>query len=306
MGGLSDDESAQQIQDCGIDILVDLNGYMKWSRPGVLARRPAPLQVYWLGHGGGLGLSFIDYIIADEVVIPRDAEGSYREKIVHLPDVFHPCDTTPVAQVHQSRSEFGLSEEGIVFCAFNAPHKIDREVFESWMRILQQVTDSQLWLSNQGASAALALNLRQEAQARGVDPGRLVFATRLPDKSLHLARHRLADLYLDTFSVNASTTALDALWAGLPILTRPGVSFQSRICSSFVRCVGLEELICSSAREYENLAVALAREPGRLDKLKQILSSHLKASALFDQRRFVGHLENAYSTMWEAHCAANC
>jgi protein O-GlcNAc transferase len=235
--------------------------------------------------------------------VPHGEENLYREKVVRLPEVYHCTDTPEIAEIPQSRRDHGLDESAFVFCAFNNPNKIDREVFGVWMSILRRVPGSQLWLSNPGGEAALERNLRAQAQRQGVDPDRLVFAGRLPDKSLHFARHRLADLFLDTFVYTAATTALDALWAGLPVLTRPGASFYSRICASFVSSVGLGDMICSSTRQFEDRAVELAGNPEALLAVRNRLAANLHTEPLFDLPRFVRHLEDGYQAMWRRYLA---
>ena len=295
---LSDDNATARIASDNIAILVDLSGYMKDSGLEIFARCPAPIQIYWLGHGGGLGLSFIDYVIADYMVIPQGEEVLYKEKIIRMPEVYHPADTPPVSDAPISRSDFGLDENATVFCVFNNPQKINAEVFDSWMRILHQVPGSLLWLSNPKQSRGLVQNLQNEAQKRDIDPTRLIFATRLPDKSRHFARHRLADLFLDTFSYNASTTAIDALWAGLPIITRPGKNFYSRICADFLNNVGLADMICNTTQEYENRAIALVKNKATLAHVKQRLLKNINTEPLFNTPRFVRHLEQAYKMAW--------
>ena len=296
---LSDDDAAKRIEDDGIAVLVDLTGYMKDARLEILARRPAPIQIYWLGHGGGLGLSFIDYVIADNMVIPPGEEILYKEKIIRMPGVYHPADTPSISDAPICRSDFGLDENATVFCVFNNPQKINAEVFDAWMRVLHRVPDSLLWLSNPSQSRGLVQNLQNEAQKRNIDPTRLIFAERLPDKSQHFARHRLADLFLDTFSYNASTTAIDALWAGLPIVTRPGKNFYSRICADLLTNVGLADMICTTTRGYEEKAISLSRDKAALAKLKERLSRNRKTKPLFNIPRFVAHLEKAYKIAWD-------
>ena len=296
---LSDDDAAKHIAADGIAVLVNLTGYMKDARLEIFARRPAPVQIYWLGHGGGLGLSFIDYVIADNVVIPPGEDTLYKEKIIRMPEVYHPADTPPISNAPLCRSDFGLDENATVFCVFNNPQKINTEVFDAWMMILHQVPDGLLWLSNPRQSHGLVQNLQNEAQKRNIDPTRLIFSERLPDKSQHFARHRLADLFLDTFSYNASTTAIDALWAGLPIVTRPGKNFYSRICADFLTNVGLADMICRTTREYEDRAISLSRNKAALQNLKERLLRNTKTEPLFNTPRFVGHLEKAYEIAWD-------
>lgn len=304
VSGMTVQQTAQRIADDGIDILVNLSGYMSPPSLEILSWRPAPVQVYWLGHGDGLGLSFIDYVVADKVVIPPGAEDEYRENIVRLPDSYHCADTPPISESDQSRSDHGLRDDAVVFCAFNNPNKIDSEVFDVWMNILKRVPGSQIWLSSSGNNNELKRNLRAEAQQRGVSPEQLVFAKRIADKSEHFARHRLADLFLDTFVYNASTTAIDALWAGLPVLTRPGKDFVSRICATHVTNVGLDDMICLSTKEFEDRAVFLAHNFEALAKVRDRLARNRLSEPLFDTPRFVRHLECAYLGMWKRHSSA--
>jgi len=294
-------QAAQRIAADGIVILVNLSGYMSPPALEIFAWRPAPVQVYWLGHGGGLGLSFIDYVITDAVVVPPGEESDYREKIVRLPESYHCADTPPVADLAQSRIDYGLAENAFVFCAFNNPNKIDSAVFDAWMNILRRVPDSQIWLSNPAGDTGLERNLRAEARHRDVNPERLVFASRLVDKSLHFVRHSLADLFLDTFVYNASTTAIDALWSGLPVLTRSGKNFYSRICATHVTNAGLGDMVCGSTREFEDRAVFFASDASALSEVRDRLARNIRSEPLFDQPRFVRHLENAYLGMWRRY-----
>lgn len=302
---LSNDHAAERIAADQIDILIDLNGYLEHSRPQIFARRPAPVQVFWLGHAGGLGYPWIDYLIADHVVLPRDEEASYSESIVRLPELYHPTDTHEISDVPVSRREFGLKDEAIVFCGFNNAQKIDQRCFELWMRILSKVPDSQLWLSNQKDLSPPKANLQSAAERYGVDPSRLVFATRVPDKTVHLARHSLADLFLDTLTVNAATTAIDALWAGLPMVTCRGPTFSSRMATTLLFALGLDELVTESLEEYEERVIALASSPSALAALKAQLWTNRTTHPLFDIQMFVRHLEDAFRTMWNRHSAGD-
>jgi predicted O-linked N-acetylglucosamine transferase (SPINDLY family) len=288
----SDVDVARLCRELGVDIAVDLKGYTQDSRPGILAERCAPIQVNWLGYPGTMGVPFIDYIVADPVLVTEADLGHYSEKVIWLPHSYQPNDRKrPIAQQVSSRADHGLPVEGFVYCCFNAAYKIQPEVFDTWMKVLQRVPGSVLWLlqANPEASA----NLRREAAARGVDPGRLVFAPKLP-LAEHLARHRLADLCVDTWPCNAHTTASDALWAGLPVLTRRGRSFAGRVAASLLHAIGLPELVTHSREEYEELAVSLAGEPGRLGALRSRLHAHRDTWPLFDCTRFTRHLEAAY------------
>ncbi len=293
----SDREIAKLISDLEVDIAIDLKGYTQDSRPEILAFRPAPIQASYLGYPGTMGADFIDYIIADKVVAPSEQQPFYAEKIVQLPDCYQANDRQrKIAERTPSRGEAGLPDQGFVFCCFNNSYKITAPVFEVWMRLLQAVPGSVLWLlrENGGAEA----NLQREAQALGVDPRRLVFAERLKVDE-HLARHRLADVFLDTLPYNAHTTASDALWAGLPVLTCQGTAFAARVASSLLQAVGLPELVTHSLDEYEALALRLAREASFLDAIKTRLAQNLKTHPLFDGDRFRRHIEAAYVTMWE-------
>jgi protein O-GlcNAc transferase len=244
-----------------------------------------------------MGADFIDYIIADKVVAPSEQQPFYAEKIVQLPDCYQVNDRQrKIADRTPSRREAGLPEPGFVFCCFNNSYKITAPVFDVWMRLLQAVPGSVLWLLSENAGAEA--NLQREAQARGVDPHRLVFAGRLKVDE-HLARHRLADLFLDTLPYNAHTTASDALWAGLPVLTCQGTAFAARVASSLLQAVGLPELVTHSLADYEMLALRLASEASFLDAIKTRLAQNLKTHPLFDSDRFRRHIEAGYGRMWE-------
>jgi predicted O-linked N-acetylglucosamine transferase (SPINDLY family) len=292
-----DQEVAQLLRDLRIDIAVDLNGHTYGARTGILAARPAPIQVSYLGFPGTMGADFIDYIIADTIVLPLDEQRFYSENIVHLPDCYMVNDRKRViASRTPARKELGLPAEGFVFCCFNNNWKITPAVFDVWMRLLQAVEGSVLWLFRDNEHAET--NLRKEAAARGVDPTRLVFAGRLPLDE-HLARHRLADLVLDTLPYNAHTTASDALWAGLPVLTCQGKTFAGRVAASLLNAVGLPDLVTRSLEEYEALALRLATDPLRLRALRDRLEHNRLSFPLFDSIRFCRHIESAFTSMWE-------
>ena len=296
--GMNDREVAKLIRELEVDIAVDLNGFTDGSRPDVFAYKPAPAQVSYLGYAGTLGQDYCDYIIADRFVIPEDARAHYAEKVVYLPGSFMVNDSgRRISERTPSRAEAGLPDEGLVFCCFNNAYKITPDVFDIWMRLLIQVDGSVLWLSSSNAHAPR--NLRREAEKRGVAGDRLVFAPRVPLNEDHLARVRLADLFLDTLYYNAHTTAADALWAGVPVLTCPGATFASRVAGSLLTAVGLPELIAGSLAEYEGLALQLARDPARLAGLRQTLARHRETFPLFDTDQFTRHLEAAFTTMWE-------
>ena len=296
---LTDEAAAAAIRDRRIDILVNLNGYFGEERTGVFAERPAPIQVNYLGFPGTLGAPYIDYIIADHCVIPPGDEAFYEEKVVYLPDCYQANDDRKtIAARTFSRAECGLPQHGFVFCCFNNSYKITPEVFDCWMGILKVVPGSVLWLIEDSAGAVS--NLRREALARAVDPDRLVFAGRMRLAD-HLARHRLADLFLDTLPYNAHTTASDALWAGLPVLTQMGGTFPGRVAASLLQAIGLAELIAPTQDAYRELAIALASDPQRLAAIKDTLARNRLAKPLFDTQRLTRHVEAAYTTMWDIY-----
>ena len=295
---LGDPEIARLVRELEVDIAVDLNGVTDGARPGVFARRPAPVQVNYLGYAGTMGGSHWDYILADRFVIPEDSRHAYAEQVVELPDCFMVNDDRrQIADRVPSRAQAGLPEHGFVFCCFNNAYKITPDVFDVWMRLLRHVEGSVLWLST--VHAAAAANLRREAQARGVAADRLVFAPRVARNEDHLARIRLADLFVDTLYYNAHVTAADALWAGVPVLTCPGATFASRVAGSLLGAVGLPELITTSLSDYETLALRLARDAALLSSLRQKLARNRATFPLFDTARFARHIEAAYVTMWE-------
>jgi protein O-GlcNAc transferase len=299
IGAMTDHQAAQLLVELEIDIAIDLKGYTQDARPGILAHGAAPVQVSYLGYPGTLAADFIDYVIADPIVLPLDQQPHYTEKIVHLPDSYQVNDRNrEIAAGAMTRSEAGLPQHGFVFCCFNNNYKITAPVFEIWMRLLTQVEGSVLWLFH--ANAAAARNLRTEAQARGIDADRLVFADRLPHAE-HLARHRLADLFLDTLPYNAHTTASDALWAGLPVLTCCGHAFAGRVAASLLHAIGLPELVTHSLEEYESLAFRLATDPAALGDVRGKLNQSRSSAPLFDGDRFRRHIEQAYARMWELH-----
>jgi len=294
---LTDQKAAERIRDAGIDILVNLNGYFGRHRMGIFALRPAPIQVNYLGFPGTLGAPYLDYILGDRIVIP-DAERRYfTEQVVWLPDCYQVNDDKrPIAHERPTRAEEGLQETGFVFCNFNQSYKLVPETFASWMRLLKQVEGSVLWLME--GNGAFAQHLRQEAERQGVASERLVFAQNQP-LDLHLARLSLADLFLDSLPYNAHTTASDALWAGVPLLTCRGHAFAGRVAASLLGAIGLPELITDDLAAYEALAVRLAREPGLLRGLKDRLARNRVTHPLFDTDRFRRHIESAYRQMWE-------
>ncbi len=289
-------DTAKRIYEEEVDILVDLKGHTKGARLGILACRPAPIQVHYLGYPGTTGADFIDYMITDRIVTPEDHAPYYNEKLVFLPHCYQVNDDQQeIAARDWTRKALGLPDKGFVFSSFNLPYKIDPVLFDSWMRILQQVPGSVLWLFDENRNARR--NLRREAANRGVDPDRLVFAQKI-EKAQHLSRLKWADLALDTRIVNGHTTTSDSLWAGVPVITIEGSHFASRVSSSLLRAVGLPELVADCLEEYEKLAVQLASHPSELNAVRQKLHiNHLK-KPLFDTARFVRNLELGYSEMW--------
>ena len=294
---MSDGDVARLVRELEIDIAVDLNGYTEGSRPHVFAQRPAPVQVNYLGFAATLG-PYWDYIIADRFVVPEHDRTHYAEQVVYLPDCFMANDAgRRISPRTPSRAEAGLPDDGFVFCCFNNSFKITPHVFDVWMRLLAAVDGSVLWLS--GTHASAMEHLAREAERRGVAPRRLIFAPRVPSNEDHLARLRLADLFVDTLYYNAHTTAADALWAGVPVLTCPGTTFASRVAGSLLGALGLPELIAGSLADYAGLALALARDPARLTALRAKLARNRDVFPLFDTARFTRHMEAAYTTMWE-------
>ncbi|MEI9806134.1 MAG: tetratricopeptide repeat protein [Pseudolabrys sp.] len=293
----NDRDVAQLLRDLEIDIAVDLKGYTQDARPEILAYRPAPIQASYLGYPGTMGAPFIDYFIGDKIAAPFSLQPFFAERIVQLPDSYQVNDSRrPIAARVPTRAEAGLPERAFVFCSFNNNWKIAPDVFDVWMRLLSQIENSVLWLlkDNDGAER----NLRHEAERRGVDPARLVFAGRMmPDE--HLARHALADVFLDTLPCNAHTTASDALWAGLPVLTCTGTIFAGRVAASLLNAAGMPELIAGNLADYEALALKLARDPALLSATKAKLARNRGTCALFDTERFARNIEAAFVTMWE-------
>jgi predicted O-linked N-acetylglucosamine transferase (SPINDLY family) len=284
-----------------IDIAVDLHGFTSGGRPGVFAMRAAPLQVNYLGYPGTMAAEYMDYVVADRTVIPEASRRHFQEKIIYLPDSYQVNDARrPISDRIFERAACGLPAEGFIFCCFNSSYKITPTTFDGWMRILKRVEGSVLWLLDSNRTAVD--NLRREAVRRGVAAERLVFAARVP-MAEHLARHRLADLCLDTLPYNAHTTASDALWAGLPVLTRAGEAFAARVAASLLSAANLPELVASSQAQYEDVAAELAVNRVRLAMIKQKLNDNRLSAALFDTRLYARHLETAYRKIYERNQA---
>ncbi len=295
---LSDEAAAKTIRELEVDIAVDLTGYTAGCRAGIFARRPAPVQVSYLGYAGTSGAAYFDYLIADRVAIPRDRERFFSERIVRLPHCFLPGDESePIAAQTPTRQALGLPDPGFVFCAFGNSYKFNPSVFDVWMRLLREVPKSVLWLRD--GSIAMRGNLAREAAARGVGPERLIFAAKVPAMKDHLARHRQADLFLDTLPFGAHATARDALWAGLPMLTCLGDSFASRVAGSLLAALNLPELATENLQDYAARALELAHDREQLAALRTRLALNLRTQPLFDTKRHCKHLESAYAEMWE-------
>lgn len=293
----TDAEIVELARHLQIDIAIDLKGYTQNERTKIFASRMAPIQASYLGYPGTMGADFIDYVIADPVVIPPEHAPYYTEAVVRLPHSYQVTDNRrEISPRLFSRADCGLPQDGFVFCCFNNNYKLTPDVFDIWMRLLAKVPGSVLWLleSSDGVSGML----RREAEKRGIAPTRLVFAKRMGSPE-HLARHRLADLFLDTFHYNAHTTASDALWAGLPVLTRLGNTFAGRVAASLLQAAGLPELVTTTATDYEALALELATSPANLNGIREKLALNRNTCPLFDTARFTRHIEAAYRAMWD-------
>ncbi len=288
------------LHDLRVNIVVDLNGPTAGYRPGILASRPVPIQASYLGYAGTTGTDFTDYLLADETVLPFDQQPFFSESIAYLPDCYFANDATrrPAPEI-PGRSKLGLPDRGLVFCCFNKSYKIAAPMFDLWMRLLARLQDSVLWLSEMNELAAA--NLCRAAAARGVDPARLIFAPRMDRMEDHLARHGAADLFLDTLPYNAHSTACDALWAGLPVLTCAGSAFAGRVGASMLKAAGLSELVTHGLADYEAMALRLAADPALLSSIRRKLADNRTTCALFDSDRFRRHLEAAYATMWDIY-----
>jgi predicted O-linked N-acetylglucosamine transferase (SPINDLY family) len=298
---LSDLDAAKLIQHNEIDILVNLNGFFGYARQGIFSYKPAPIQVNYLGFPGTMGVKYMDYIIADKVVIPEESKIHYVEKLAYLPNSYQANDDMrTISDRKFSKAELGLPEDAFVFACFNNNYKITPTVFDSWLRILSLVQGSVLWLLADNPTAKD--NLIKEAFSRGIDSSRLVFAERLPI-SEHLARHDLADLFLDTLPYNAHTTCSDALWVGLPVLTLMGHTFPGRVSASLLSAMGLSELVTHTQEEYEALAVELAMNRQKLADIKVKLAKNRLSTPLFNTPLFTKNIEAAYMKMMERYQA---
>jgi predicted O-linked N-acetylglucosamine transferase (SPINDLY family) len=299
LSDVSDKEAVLTVRKDGIDIAIDLNGYTANSRIGIFAYRAAPIQINYLGFPGTMGANFIDYIIADKVLIPESSQKFYSEKPIYLPHTYMPTDNTrEISTKPITRTEVGLPEDSFVFCCFNNNYKITSEEFDIWMRILGQVANSVLWLrkSNEWSEA----NFIKEAKKRNIDSSRLVFAGKL-DMKEHLARHRLADLFLDTFNFNAHTTASEALWAGLPVVTKMGKGFAARVAGSLLNALDCPELITETKEDYEALIVELSTNPKKLSEIRKKVTSNRLSKPLFNTELYTKNLEDSFKQVYQNH-----
>jgi len=292
----ADRDVARLAREQGVEVAVDLAGYTGGARSGIFAHRAAPIQVNYLGYAGTLGVDYIDYLIADRTVIPPDRQAHYRERVVYLPYSYLPNDSSrTIATCSRSRAEYGLAETGFVFCSFNNSYKITPKVFALWMRLLQAIPGSILWLSR--SDPMTVANLHREATGHGIAAERLVFGERMPSAAEHLARYRAADLFLDTLPYNAHATTVDAVWSGCPVLTRLGNAFAGRAAASVLLSLGMPELVTRSAEEYERTAIQLATESQTLAAIKARLALKVASSPLFDTPLLTRHLETAFQVM---------
>jgi protein O-GlcNAc transferase len=293
---MSDAEAARRIHEDRVNILIDLVGYTRGNRLGICALRPAPIQINYLGFLGTTGAGFMDYMITDSLVTPPDHSPFYSEKLVHMPHCYQANNRNqPISTQNWKRADFGLPEQGFVFCSFNNAYKIEPIMFDAWMEILQKVPKSVLWLIS--GSDVAETNLRQEAERRGVKGERLVFSGRLP-LDQHLGRLRLADLALDTRIYNGGATTGNALWAGVPVITLQGGHFVSRMSSSQLEAVGLPECVTHTMKDYKALAIGLASRPGELKAMRAKLATNRLTWPLFDTKGFCGALERGFKEMW--------
>lgn len=291
---ISDIDAARRIYADKIDILVDLTGFTENSRSGVLALRPAPLQLSYLGYLGTMGAGFVDYLIADEFVIPKECQKGYSERILYLPNCFQSNDRTRPRPAAPSRKSCGLPEDAFVFCCFNQPYKITPEIFDTWCRLLIAVPGSVLWLYSSTPSSDA--NLKREARTRGVEPSRLVMASRVSPKQ-YLARMQCADLFLDTTPYNAGTTCSDALWVGLPVVTCVGTTFSARMAGSLLSAIQVPELVAYSLADYYQIALSLAVDRHALDKIRDKIAANRDTAPLFNGGLFIKNLETAYAEL---------
>ena len=301
--GMTDADIVSHARANKLDLAIDLKGYTKDQRLGIFSHKVAPVQISYLGYPGTLGTDFIDYIVADPIIIPENMRRNFTEQIIYLPNTYQPTDNTRlISNKVFTRQNAGLPDHAFVLCCFNRNYKISIREFDVWMRILGKVPDSVLWLI--ASNKVSKQNLIKETQIRGIDPDRLVFADKLPQAE-HLARQKLADLFIDTFNINAHTTASDALWVGLPLVTKLGKGFASRVAASLLNAVGLPELIAETEQEYESLILELSTNPGKLAKLKDKLEHALLTQPLFNTELYTKHLESGYQKAYQNYLDGN-
>jgi len=299
VNGLSSNEIAKLIQSNNIDISIDLNGHTKKSRSEIFQYRMSPIQINYLGYPSTMGTNFMDYIIADPVTIPDENRDFYSEKIIYMPHTYQANDDKrKIAKTNSKRVDFNLPEKGFVFCCFNQIYKISPKEFNIWMRLLRNVNNSVLWLIK--SNKWVEQNFSKEAKQQGIDPSRIVFAEKL-SHSKHLARHKHADLFIDTFNYNAHTTASDALWGGLPIVTKQGKQFSARVASSLLTACGLPELITKNEKEYEELIYELATNPKKLKAISLKLSENKKNKPLFNTKQYTNNFENGLQKAYDLY-----
>lgn len=297
---MSDRDVALLARNLNLDIAIDLGGLTAHNRPGVFAYRVAPIQISYIGYLGTMGAPYYDYLIADKTIIPTEEQASYSEKIIYLPSYQANDSKRKISEKKFTRNELGMPEVGFIYCCFNNSYKITPSIFDSWARILLNVEGSILFLY--ADNEEVEKNLTNEIQARGIAGDRIIFAGRVARED-YLARYRVADLFLDTSPYNAGTTASDALWAGLPVLTFLGRSFSARMCASILNAVGLPELVAASQQEYEDLAIGIGRDPERIAGLKSKLAENRLTKPLFDTELFTRNLELAYEKVYVRHQA---
>jgi predicted O-linked N-acetylglucosamine transferase (SPINDLY family) len=297
---MSDLEATKLARELEIDIAVDLGGFTQFNRTGIFALRAAPIQISYIGYLGTMGNQYMDYILADKTIIPEESKRFYSEKIIHLPSYQVNDSHRKIAAKVFTREELGIPQNGFIFACFNSNYKILPAMFESWMRILQAIEGSVLFLysGNEWAQA----NLIREAEKKGIDSQRVIFGKQLPTDE-YLARYQVCDLFLDTSPYNAGTTASDALWAGLPVLTLMGNSFASRMAASLLKAIDLPELITTNQSAYEDRAIELANNPQQLAEIKQKLARNRDSTPLFDTPLFTKNLESAYTTIYQRYQA---
>jgi len=301
VNNLTDIEVASLSRRIGIDIAIDLKGYTMDCRPNLFSYRSAPIQVNYLGYPGSTGVNYMDYIIADNIIIPTQLNNLYSEKIIYLPDSYQPNDSKrKISDKIFTRKELNIPEDSFIFCCFNNTYKILPEIFNLWIEILKKVENSVLWLLDDSMNSIASKNLKKEARARGISDQRLIFSKKIPSDE-NLARLKLADLFLDTFPYNAHTTCSDALWAGVPVLTYSGESFASRVAASLLNSLGLKELVADSLDHYKAIAIQLAKNKNELFSIKEKLSIKKITSPLFNTNLFTKNLEKAYKIIYTRH-----